>query len=451
MTAQDIRIAGAGLAGMTAAINLALAGYRPVVYELRKDVGMRSAGDFQYFENWTRPEDMLYFLRSINIKLDFPITPVKAATALDVHRRQYHFRSDRPLGYMIRRGCFEDTLDLALKRQAMRLGVRFEFGRKATSKEVDIVATGPDNQISYVLIHGVTFDTDLRDTIWLLFDQQVAPKVYAYLVAHGGRGVACACFRRRARGTAHKEDYLMRAVDAFQTISKFTIKNRHRFGNYGITPLIDDFKKPIVGEAAGFQDANWGFGMHHAVESGYLAAVSIIEGRDHWRMVRQKIIPWVESSWVNRYIIEKFGDRGYEWLLRILCKRQSSHVDLNRIYSPHVWKSLLARTMCHDQKRSYLIMEVRVEQGVFSFFGAKSKVAFRNRKLTLMNSADLESKKAERYKLTSKLLIKASALGITLKNLVYNVEEVVDLNKGLVSQVLKQRNGGYFHLRLIDD
>jgi flavin-dependent dehydrogenase len=342
--ATEIKIAGAGLAGMTAAINLARAGFRPVVYELRSDVGMRFAGDFQYFENWTRPENVLHFLQRVNIKLDFPITPVKAAMVMDVRRRQYHFRTHRTIGYMIRRGCYDDTLDTALKRQAMSLGVKFEFGHKANPEEVDIVASGPDSQRSYILVHGLTFATDLPDTIWLLFDQQVAPKVYAYLVAHNGQGVACACFTRQAQDAAHKQDFLKRAVDAFQTVSKFKITNKHRFGNYGITPLIRNFKKPIVGEAACFQDANWGFGMRLAIESGYLAAVSIIEDRDYWRLAKQKIIPWVESSWANRYIMEKFGDRAYEWLLRILCGRQSPHSDLNRIYSPRAWKNLLIHT-----------------------------------------------------------------------------------------------------------
>ncbi len=341
--AKEIKISGAGLAGMTAAINLARAGFRPVVYEMRQNVGMRSAGDFQYFENWTRPEDVLHFLGRVNIKLDFPIEPVKSAFALDSHRRQYHFSTHRTIGYMIRRGCYDDTLDTALKRQAMSLGVKFEFGHKATPEEVDIVASGPDSPRSYVLVHGLTFETDLPDTIGLLFDQRVAPKVYAYLVAHKGQGVVCACFTYRAQETVHKKDFLKRALDAFQTVSKFKIINERRFGNYGITPLIKNFKKPIVGEAAGFQDANWGFGMRYAMESGYLAAVSIIQGRDYWRLVKQKIIPLVESSWANRYIMEKFGDRGYEWLLRILYTRQRFHSDLYQLYSPRTWKSVLIR------------------------------------------------------------------------------------------------------------
>lgn len=339
---HEIKIAGAGLAGMTTAVNLAMAGYHPMVYELRKDVGMRFAGDFQFFENWSKREDVPAFLQSINIKLDLPIEPMKSATAIDARKTQYHFESDRPVGYMIRRGCFDDTLDMALKRQAIRLGVQFEFGRKATPEEVDVVATGPDSRHSYILVQGMTFETDLPDAIWLLFDHQVAPKVYAYLVACRGRGVACTCFTRSYVEAAGREGFLKRALESFQRIRAFEITNVQYFGNYGIGPLITHADKIIVGEAAGFQDANWGFGMRHAMESGFLAARAIIERQDYWRLAKHEIIPWVKSSWANRYIMEKLGDRGNEKLLRILYRRQSPGRDLRLIYAPHIWKNLLS-------------------------------------------------------------------------------------------------------------
>ena len=51
---QIITIAGAGIAGMTAAINLAKAGFEVEVKEMRSEVGARFDGDFQFLENWTR-------------------------------------------------------------------------------------------------------------------------------------------------------------------------------------------------------------------------------------------------------------------------------------------------------------------------------------------------------------------------------------------------------------
>lgn len=340
-TSQEIRIAGAGLAGMTAAINLALAGYRPSIYEMRKDVGMRFDGDFQYFENWTHREDAPAFLKRMNIRLDFPIEPIRGATAFDARRRGYEFHTDRPAGYMVRRGCCDDSLDIALKRQALAAGVHFNFGRKAKPQEVDIVATGPDSRQSYVLVRGVVFQTDLADQIRVLFDHNVAPGAYAYLIAYAGQGVICSCFTRRIRARIAHRNYLVRAIDHFQTLGSFHMGKPHFFGNYGITPLIEKAERPVVGEAAGFQDANWGFGMRLAILSGYLAARAIVEGKDYWGMVRQQVTPWVKSSWVNRKLVEAAGDGAVRLLLTMLAWQQEPRRSLALLYRPHPLKSLM--------------------------------------------------------------------------------------------------------------
>ena len=46
--------------------------------------------------------------------------------------------------------------------------------------------------------------------------------------------------------------------------------------------------KLLVGEAAGFSEADRGFGMHYALESGFLAAKSLMEGLDYDEL-------WIDS------------------------------------------------------------------------------------------------------------------------------------------------------------
>ena len=52
-----IKIMGAGLSGLAAAIILAKAGKDVHVYDIRKDSGARFDGDFQGLENWTSDKD----------------------------------------------------------------------------------------------------------------------------------------------------------------------------------------------------------------------------------------------------------------------------------------------------------------------------------------------------------------------------------------------------------
>jgi monoamine oxidase len=104
---KTISIAGAGLAGMTAGINLARAGLDVEIIEMRSDAGARFHGDFQFFENWSRDENVLDTLRGLNLDLGFPIWPVYAGTAFDERRgatavnAKPKNRRDSPVGHRI--------------------------------------------------------------------------------------------------------------------------------------------------------------------------------------------------------------------------------------------------------------------------------------------------------------------------------------------------------------
>src|SRR2546430_1847627 len=63
----EIPVAGAGPAGLAAALTLARAGARPVVYERRQEVGARHHGDFQGLENYSTRGDVLDELAAIGI------------------------------------------------------------------------------------------------------------------------------------------------------------------------------------------------------------------------------------------------------------------------------------------------------------------------------------------------------------------------------------------------
>jgi len=56
---MPIQIAGAGPAGLAAAITLAKNGRQVVVHEARNEVGDRFNGDFQGLENWTTEQNVL--------------------------------------------------------------------------------------------------------------------------------------------------------------------------------------------------------------------------------------------------------------------------------------------------------------------------------------------------------------------------------------------------------
>ena len=64
---KKIKIAGAGISGITSAINLVKRGYDVEIYEKKETIAHRFNGDFQGIENWTTPEDALDLIRNYGI------------------------------------------------------------------------------------------------------------------------------------------------------------------------------------------------------------------------------------------------------------------------------------------------------------------------------------------------------------------------------------------------
>lgn len=56
---KGIRILGAGLSGLTAAINIAKEGYQVDIFEKNEGMGMRFHGGILGLENWSEKKDIL--------------------------------------------------------------------------------------------------------------------------------------------------------------------------------------------------------------------------------------------------------------------------------------------------------------------------------------------------------------------------------------------------------
>lgn len=100
---MKIIILGAGISGLTAAINLAKAGYNVEVFEKRSDCGMRFNGDMQGIENWCSEEDVLDSMAEMHLDVNFEFTPFRKITFSNCDKTE-DFSFDRPLFYVIKRG-----------------------------------------------------------------------------------------------------------------------------------------------------------------------------------------------------------------------------------------------------------------------------------------------------------------------------------------------------------
>ena len=337
-----VSISGAGPAGLAAAITLARAGVPAVVRELRSDVGGRFHGDYQGIENWTTSGDVLEELEEIGIEPTFEHTGFREGLFFDPSGREFVLRSPNPLFYLVRRGCSPGTLDSSLKEQALSRGVEIRLGdRTDPADRPEIVSHGPRGCAAVAV--GYVFETDMADGVFGVLSDDLAPKGYSYLLVRGGFGTVAVCLFSDFPG---QKRYLAATVEFFQKRAGLKMRNPAAFGGTGqVFPPASALQEGILlaGEAAGFQDALWGFGIRYALLSGHLAARSLSAGRpeDYDALWRTRFGGLLKTSFVNRFFYARMGHPGYRWLMRALRRTRDPREWLRRFYAPRLWKRAL--------------------------------------------------------------------------------------------------------------
>jgi len=337
---QIVEISGAGPAGLAAAITIAHAGGHARVYERRNDVGTRFHGDFQGLENWTTETDVLEELGEMGIAPGFEHVPVNEVTCYGPNGDIEHkVRSQQPLFYMVRRGSQPGTLDYSLKQQALAAGVEICFDETLRNlPNGGIVTEGPHR--ADAIAAGYLFETDMADGAYTAVSEQLAAKGYAYLLVSKGRGTLATCLF----SDFHNERlYLERCVSFFTDKLGVHMSNPRRFGGPGNFALPKTARKRNIlyaGEAAGFQDPLFGFGIRFAILSGAAAGRAQIAGNyDQYESFwKHRLRDYHKTAAVNRWFYERLGNRGYSRMLRHYPQGRDIRERMKRSYAPRLWK-----------------------------------------------------------------------------------------------------------------
>lgn len=336
---KKIVIAGAGISGLTAAINLAKSGFDVEVYEKEGDVGCRLNNGFQGIENWTTDEDVLRVLRKMNIRVNFLCAPYKSVDLYSHDFENYRLDLSRPFFYLVKRGNSENCIDCGLKEQALDNGVEIFFNKTADPKNSDIIATGPVKASG--LVKGITFKTDAKDMAVSILDDGIAPRGYAYLLVNNGEAtMATVVFKN----FGNIQKYLAKTTEKFKSILDFEIKDKKEFtsfGNYFLRKKWTENGRLFVGERAGFQDFVFGFGMRYAMTSGFLAAKSLTENKDYETLIRENILGGLKTSIVNRFFFEMLGNSGYKIFLNKVTGKQDPAGYLRKHYKSSFYKKMI--------------------------------------------------------------------------------------------------------------
>jgi flavin-dependent dehydrogenase len=325
-----VKILGAGASGLSAAINLAKAGYKVEVFERGKDAGFRFHGDVEGLENWSMEEDFLESLKKMNIKPNFDHDPFHGVK-ISNGKKVWNIKTKRPAFYLIKRGPVKGSVDEGLKRQALKLGVKIYFNKTIPEREADIIATGPSSKRIFGIDRGIVFKTTHKNLALGLLNEKYAYHGYSYLLITKGYGCIATCVEG---DFTHINKYFEDSEKILERLAHIREEKPKACGGIGNFSLNGPYKKDnrlYVGEAAGIQDFMWGFGIRNALTSGYLAAKSIIENEDYEKIARAFFKNRLKASVVNRYLWIKNGERDYTWLLNKL-ERQKDVLKLLRSF-----------------------------------------------------------------------------------------------------------------------
>lgn len=341
---MKIKIAGAGISGMTAAINLAKAGYEVEIYEAKAKVGSRFAGDLQGIENWSSKKDALEEIQSYGIDINFDYSPAVKNLEVWTLDEKLKLSLDVPGYYLVRRGSFESSIDFSIYRQTQKLqNIKIFFDKPVTNPEgFNVIATGPvfENKNADYMAYGYTFETNLEDSGILLLDDNLAPDGYGYFLVMYKYAVIASCIMKDFKNLV---SYAEKTFEYFKKNRDFNIVGKiQKFSGLGNFFLVNPPNKKhlYVGEAGGFQDFALGFGMKYAIKSGYLAARSIIENVDYYDLVQNELHKAMKASISNRFLYKFLTRKSYGYMIKEMRSLGLRRI-LNDIYSPKWWHKLV--------------------------------------------------------------------------------------------------------------
>jgi len=342
MRRERIEIAGGGLAGLTTAIGLAQAGRDVEIFEAAPDSGWRRKGTWDAVENWTTDDDLLVKLEQWNIEAGFECRPVRSFEVYDGRGECHPVTTSRPILYLVKRGNQPGALEYSLKEQALSGGVAIHYNTRRSRQDVDVWAVGAQQRGQF-LATGLRFQTRHPDTVKLLISTHHAPKAYAYLFVAEGQGVLSVTL---TRNFANARTYLQRSLEFFCRVCSLDmecVRLTSGFGGHRADLWQRETGPLRVGEAAGFQDYLWGFGIRYALHSGHLASQAIAQDSDYQQAIRRQIRPQVYTSLLNRAAYNRAGDAAYRMLIGWFSRSPQLVELLRGHYRASIAKQLLWR------------------------------------------------------------------------------------------------------------
>ena len=342
--AKPIHILGAGLSGLAAATYLANAGREVHVHEIRGDSGARFDGDFQGIENWTSGSD--FFNEMCQWGFDpqqFKSDPFDVIDLAHPDDEITQPRTSDVAFRIVERGTAEHCIDQGFKRMAMEAGAHIHYNVRKEPKECHIIAAGPKDSSAGAC--GEIFHTDHPNHVTFQLNDKLAPGAYSYLIIIDGVGLICTCLWRQQKNSSRYLNETIAWYEQHYDLNRRPIKRVGGKGDFSLPTKYVHEGRYYVGEAGGLQDFMWGFGMRYAVTSGVLAAKAVLGDCNYESEVRERLVPLVRASAINRFLMNRVGNRGFKMVANHWMRDQKKKGDglafMRWMYKPGLGRRML--------------------------------------------------------------------------------------------------------------
>ena len=342
--AKPIHILGAGLSGLAAATYLANAGREVHVHEIRGDSGARFDGDFQGIENWTSGSD--FFNEMCQWGFDpqqFKSDPFDVIDLAHPDDEITQPRTSDVAFRIVERGTAEHCIDQGFKRMAMEAGAHIHYNVRKEPKECHIIAAGPKD--SSAVAFGEIFHTDHPNHVTFQLNDKLAPGAYSYLIIIDGVGLICTCLWRQQKNSSRYLNETIAWYEQHYDLNRRPIKRVGGKGDFSLPTKYVHEGRYYGGDAGGLQDFMWGCGMRSAVTSGVLAAKAVLGDCDYENEVRERLVPLVRASAINRFLMNRVGNRGFKMVANHWMRDQKKKGDglafMRWMYKPGLGRRML--------------------------------------------------------------------------------------------------------------
>ena len=323
---MKVAIVGAGLSGLCCAYELEKNGIKPVIFEKKYAIGdvleytICTLSNFNEF----RGSVMRYFKKNYDIK----ITPINPLNKLVMKSNNKKTVIKGNMGHVFIRGTDKESLDkqiagyfkpnIIFDTYVDTLDIKDEFdyvvcasGELSTAKKLSICKPTLN---TYTRISNVLGDFD-PNTLIMWFDNECIKNGYGYLLPYNRKRASLVLALNEI---THEEiEYYW---DIFQQKQNFKYNitiNKDVEHDMGFIDPVKIGNILLVGNAAGFIDSFMGFGTISAIESGILAARSIIYNLDYNELMKP-VKEYIKLKHEYRIMINRMDNKDFDRVLTFL-------------------------------------------------------------------------------------------------------------------------------------